>query len=644
MRKLRLFKKHVNIASDDFVFPGCFEILIRVTGLLIVCFEFLRYLSDLSQGQTGHLVHMYLMGVIMFFTSTIVLDVFIVRISMRGTIVDDRPRRNIKVFLYVRLFTLAAEFLWTILGTLSILLHLPDALSQPRVYWIACLAVVGGWVTCFIQAIFILTTFEFTSAEHKPVISKHDWETRWQNVLCCLNADQNKHVFTTLAQLCSHLFKKEKLVGSDILTGLILVYNKQHDTRRQLDVVDAPLLNTRLRCAPHKVAESPSVPRKQWMTVSEAAHFMKYALGGYGWFYFIGLNNPVVASLKLLPMLNWFRKPPDTQIEADSRLCANTAAFILQTGTQQENIVCASFHNEVYAIPYYVSIDKDSQSVIVSIRGTLSLEDVLTDLVVERAPVCFGGVEGYVHTGMYQSAKYIRNKLIADATLDIAFHRAKGYRLVITGHSLGAGVAALLAMEMRPMYPNIICFAFAPPGELVSASLLPYTEEFVCSVSLGYDVVPRLGLLELSRLRLDILYALRNCNLPKHKVIAGESRWRRLFGTFKPSDPEANHLQNTELGSWFDELIHQEEVERDRISSVYTPLLPPGQILHVLEKYDPNRRWNASPDYYAEWTNCDTFGEIILSRRMIAHHFPDTLLEALRQLAKHLDLESKKDS
>jgi len=38
---------------------------------------------------------------------------------------------------------------------------------------------------------------------------------------------------------------------------------------------------------------------------------------------------------------------------------------------------------------------------------------------------------------------------------------------VITGHSLGGGVAALLAMELRPVYHDLICFAYAVPGELI---------------------------------------------------------------------------------------------------------------------------------------------------------------------------------
>lgn len=58
-----------------------------------------------------------------------------------------------------------------------------------------------------------------------------------------------------------------------------------------------------IRCQPYKVAMSPSVPRMPWMTFTEAAHFMKYALGSYGWPYYIGLNNPVIAMCNLLPRL-----------------------------------------------------------------------------------------------------------------------------------------------------------------------------------------------------------------------------------------------------------------------------------------------------------------------------------------------------
>ena len=43
----------------------------------------------------------------------------------------------------------------------------------------------------------------------------------------------------------------------------------------------------------------------------------------------------------------------------------------------------------------------------------------------------------------------------------------QGYKLVITGHSLGAGTATVLSILLRPTYPNLMCFAFSPPGGLV---------------------------------------------------------------------------------------------------------------------------------------------------------------------------------
>lgn len=44
---------------------------------------------------------------------------------------------------------------------------------------------------------------------------------------------------------------------------------------------------------------------------------------------------------------------------------------------------------------------------------------------------------------------------------------AQDYRVVVTGHSLGAGVASLLAILLRPKYPKLHCFAYGPPGCIV---------------------------------------------------------------------------------------------------------------------------------------------------------------------------------
>ena len=48
----------------------------------------------------------------------------------------------------------------------------------------------------------------------------------------------------------------------------------------------------------------------------------------------------------------------------------------------------------------------------------------------------------------------------------------QGYRVVTVGHSLGAGVSALVALLLRPRYPNIFCYAYSPPGALMRSELI----------------------------------------------------------------------------------------------------------------------------------------------------------------------------
>ena len=77
-----------------------------------------------------------------------------------------------------------------------------------------------------------------------------------------------------------------------------------------------------------------------------------------------------------------------------------------------------------------------------------------------------------------QTARYIRDKLASEHLLERAFSRAAaaggggggdtaGYRLVLVGHSLGAGTAAILAILLRDQYPDLRCFAYSPPGGLL---------------------------------------------------------------------------------------------------------------------------------------------------------------------------------
>ena len=80
---------------------------------------------------------------------------------------------------------------------------------------------------------------------------------------------------------------------------------------------------------------------------------------------------------------------------------------------------------------------------------------------------------GFVRQGMVQSASYIQNKLETENLLNRAFsydleRGTSEFRLVLVGHSLGAGTAAILALLLPPTYPTLHCYAYSPPGGLLS--------------------------------------------------------------------------------------------------------------------------------------------------------------------------------
>ena len=76
-------------------------------------------------------------------------------------------------------------------------------------------------------------------------------------------------------------------------------------------------------------------------------------------------------------------------------------------------------------------------------------------------------LEGQAHEGILQGAKLIVG--MAKSEIAEALERKRGYKLVVTGHSLGAGTAILVTLELLlgddclNRYMDIQCIALAPP-------------------------------------------------------------------------------------------------------------------------------------------------------------------------------------
>lgn len=83
--------------------------------------------------------------------------------------------------------------------------------------------------------------------------------------------------------------------------------------------------------------------------------------------------------------------------------------------------------------------------------------------------------------------------------------RFPDYSLRLTGHSLGGSTGVLLAFMLRRDYPSVRCVSISPLGGLINSPHAESCGEFVLSAALGEDVVPRLSVVAMERMRDEVL-------------------------------------------------------------------------------------------------------------------------------------------
>lgn len=117
---------------------------------------------------------------------------------------------------------------------------------------------------------------------------------------------------------------------------------------------------------------------------------------------------------------------------------------------------------------HYISLDHEAKAVVLACRGTLGFEDVMADMTCDYDSLVWKGRSYKVHKGMHASARRLLyggdGRVLL--TLKAALVEFSDYGLVLCGHSLGAGVTALLGVMLAEANPHGPGFVTAPEAAL----------------------------------------------------------------------------------------------------------------------------------------------------------------------------------
>uniref|UniRef100_A0A7R9ZAK0 sn-1-specific diacylglycerol lipase n=1 Tax=Pseudictyota dubia TaxID=2749911 RepID=A0A7R9ZAK0_9STRA len=378
------------------------------------------------------------------------------------------------------------------------------------------------------------------------------------------------------------------------------------------------------------------------IVMKEAAHFIKHSSAIYDdlpefvyeqrWRRICGFPLP-------LRLVDQSQCSLDEGIELDEIGFNKTSAVYLQP------------ENGIAKTPYSVLIDKEWETVILTIRGTASFEDIVIDLQLTPSKMdgvgkrCgFDGTDQFCHRGVITRCRWLYDDLERHGILDELLlgekPRCPNHRLVITGHSLGAGCASVLSLMLRQRFPALQCYAFCPPGGLLTKRLAEVCEDFVISVINDTDIIPRMSHDNLERLRDEAFEVLARIKVSKFNMIRV---LRRPCNDRYLADQNAKLLfpvdeipNTTEFYAGLETFKAMKKTQREHGKAVRVPLFPPGKIMYLVKTNHLLALGfrTMKNKYTPQWAEKTDFNEILLAPTVGNDHSVDVVEENLSSLMR----------
>lgn len=325
---------------------------------------------------------------------------------------------------------------------------------------------------------------------------------------------------------------------------------------------------------------------------------------------------------------------------------------------------------------FYVVTDHPRKTIILVLRGTLSVGDVAADLTCESVPFTFdaevqknidnttnaitaakgGRFVGEAHGDLCHEGMYITAHEIGAPGRSV--HRAvaaalaanAGYSIDITGHSLGAGVASVLAMMWAdpttgltttssglPSGRRLHAYCFAVPC-VTSPSLARKVSSIITSFTYSYDLVCRLSL--------GSIQDIRNCSawLCYQDKVAGHTEGSMNALMKRAFEYQSGRMDGSQIERVEEEFLVLRKTLEANMGN--THLFPPGKVLYALTSGDDLLQNPAEGERQGKRQRLfrvreedgealkNVFGQIIFSRNMLSCHMPNVYDGRLHDLTR----------
>lgn len=253
----------------------------------------------------------------------------------------------------------------------------------------------------------------------------------------------------------------------------------------------------------------------------DLAFFGKLAIGIYGWPIYVWYS-----PFYWFRVFGCFSKPTAEQaFDHDNALQGNRASFLGYTGVRSEALVYLNCYNFVFQAPYSIVKDATRKELIISVRGSMSFYDFVTDGLAKIDKMLPDELPSDVpnrhatrtHYGMLRTARQLyadlhvgtRKQLFWDFAVrhcsamsgsDSDSFTTNDWKVVVCGHSMGAGVASILSVLLKKDFPTTKAFLYAPPM-MFDPLTAAWTKSFMTTAVYGDDIVPRLSIANVTHLR-----------------------------------------------------------------------------------------------------------------------------------------------